>query len=462
VTIATCGHQRIDQDSAGVRTIVQPYLITSTVTYRGTVTTMERVVDTGLTPIFQYAVFYNDDLEMLPGPNLTLTGRVHTNGNLYIGSHALLTVNSDYLHAVGNLYLRRKDDGTLMDGNVKVLVKGTTSQYFTFEQRATLAAQGIPSTSGFDSAFRGYDINGDGTFNDPGELAGWATRSQTLWSGTVKTGEHGLSEVVAPSVQTMQPTVTDAGGNTVKGFYNANAGLVIKGTRAYVGSTEVTSSLPSGTIGQKTMYNAREKKTVTVTEIDMGKLNTSGYFPSNGLLYAYREDSNSSTPNGIRLKNASTLNGPLTVVSPNPVFTLGNYNSVNKKPAAIITDAMNILSNAWNDTKTAGHLPVATATTVNAAFITGNTATTWGSYNGGLENLPRFHENWTNVTCYIRGSFVNTFLSSVAVGRWVYGGDEYQAPTRNWDYDTDFNTFSKLPPYTPYVVIITRVVQTSQ
>jgi hypothetical protein len=260
----------------------------------------------------------------------------------------------------------------------------------------------------------------------------------------------------------MQPYVTTETGSSVKGYYHANAGLVIRGTHAYVGSTDVTSSLPSGTISEKTMYDGRENKTVKVTEVDIAKLNTTTYFPANGLLYAYREDSTSSAPNGIRLKNASTLKAGLTVVSPDPVYTMGNYNSTSKKPASIITDAMNILSNAWNDTKTAGHLPVATATTVNAAFITGNNGTTTGHYNGGLENLPRFHENWTGITCTIRGSFVNTFCSDIGEGAWEYGGDNYQAPTRNWDYDTDFNNFGKLPPYTPYVVIITRVVQTNR
>lgn len=456
VTIGQMGAQRIEQDAAGVRTIIQPYLITATVLRDGTVSSVERVVDAGLTPIFQFAVFYNADLEMLPGPNFTLTGRVHTNGNLYIGSNNTLTVDSSYLRAVGGLYLKRKNDGTLMPGNVKVRIKDS-SLFYTFEQKAALAAMGVPSTSGFDSAFRGYDINGDGDFNDSGELASWASRSQTLWNGTVKTGEHGLNEVVAPAVGTIKPYVQ----GTEKGFFHANAGLVIKNNRAYRNGTDITASLPAGTIADKTMYEGRENKYITVTEIDMQKLNTSGYFPGNGLLYAYREDSTAATPNGVRLKNASELAGKLTVASPNPVYLRGNYNSTNKKAASVITDALNILSNAWNDTKTPNTLPTATETTVNAAFITGNQDTTWGTYNGGLENLPRFHEKWDNVKCNIRGSFVNTFASDVGKGSWEYGGDNYTAPIRNWDYDLDFNNFNNLPPYTPYVVIITRVVQTN-
>ncbi|MFH1549440.1 MAG: hypothetical protein ABIH04_02655 [Planctomycetota bacterium] len=457
-TVQQIGLQRIHEDEVGVRTIVQPYMITTSVVFEGTVSSVERVVDAGLTPIFQYAVFYTEDLEMLPGPNLTLTGRVHSNNDIYIGSHSTLTIDSNYLRAVGSLYLRRKNDGTLMNGTVRVKVKGTES-YFDFEQRSDLDAMGVPSVSGFDSDFRGYDINGDGDFLDEGEMNPWVTRSQELWSGTTKTGEHGLKEIVPPSVQTLKAYVEGGSG---KGFFHENAGLAIRDNQAFLGEINVTSSLPSGTITEKMMYDGRENKYITVTEIDMEKLGSSGYFPSNGLLYAYRSDADAEHPNGIRLKNAEELAAPLTMVSENPVYTLGDYNKTNKKPASIITDAMNILSNNWNDTKFPGYLPNASETTINAAFITGNLDTQWGAYNGGLENLPRFHERWSGVPCNIRGSFVNTFISDVGQGQWVYGGDNYEAPVRNWDYDTDFNDFNKLPPFTPYVVVITRVVQTNK
>ena len=37
-------------------------------------------------PIFQFLAFYQGDLEMLPGPNATFHGPIHTNGNLYLNS----------------------------------------------------------------------------------------------------------------------------------------------------------------------------------------------------------------------------------------------------------------------------------------------------------------------------------------------------------------------------------------
>ena len=92
------------------------------------------------------------------------------------------------------------------------------------------------------------------------------------------------------------------------------------------------------------------------------------------------------------------------------------------------------------------------------AVITGNTETVGARYNGGFENLPRFHENWSGINCNITGSFVNTWTSQYATAPWVYGGDRYTAPRRNWTYDTSFNLVANLPPFTPMAVTAEDIV----
>ena len=93
------------------------------------------------------------------------------------------------------------------------------------------------------------------------------------------------------------------------------------------------------------------------------------------------------------------------------------------------------------------------------AFVTGvSYDTTPGTYNGGFENLPRFHENWSGVNCYIRGSFVVLWESQYAKGKWVYGSDNYRAPRRKWSYDTDLNEVGNIPAFSPTVVGTRRVV----
>ena len=268
---------------------------------------------------------------------------------------------------------------------------------------------------------------------------------------------YGVTTLAAPAVGSIQPN----------GYYADNAGLkIIKNSG---GTWEITSNgspiamtdLPADTITESTFYDNREGKNVTTTDIDMAKLNSSGYFPGNGLLYVTRQDATAAQPNGVRLKQGSTLANKLTVVSNNPVYIQGNYNNVDKKGAAVICDAVNILSNNWSDTNSALGLSsrVASATTVNTAFIAGNVPTPegGGTYSGGLENYPRLHENWTGRTLTIRGSFVELWPSSIAMGTWLYGGNRYTAPTRNWDYDTDFNDSSNLPPFTPFAVEIDTI-----
>jgi hypothetical protein len=148
------------------------------------------------------------------------------------------------------------------------------------------------------------------------------------------------------------------------------------------------------------------------------------------------------------------------VVSENPLYTLGNYNTVNKKPASLMADAITFLSNSWAsgnyDTKgsSAKSTRTASATTVNASYLTGNTETTSSNYNGGFENLPRFLEVWTSKAFNWCGSAVNLWNSIQANSNW--DGHYYDPPNRNWQYDSDLDDPSKLPPETPVVRVFQR------
>ena len=71
----------------------------------------------GNIPLFQFIAFYAGDLEILPGPNMTLNGRVHTNGNLYlnagntlsIADNAAAGITTVQVSAKGDIYRGRKD-----------------------------------------------------------------------------------------------------------------------------------------------------------------------------------------------------------------------------------------------------------------------------------------------------------------------------------------------------------------
>jgi hypothetical protein len=73
-------------------------------------------------------------------------------------------------------------------------------------------------------------------------------------------------------------------------------------------------------------------------------------------------------------------------------------------------------------------------------------------YNGGLENYPRFYENWSGKILLYRSSFLSLNDSRHVSGTW--GAQSYNPPNRYWNYDTTFNNADTLPPLTPRFVYL--------
>jgi hypothetical protein len=394
-------------------------------------------MEDALVPVFQFAVFYQSDLEIYPGPAMTLGGRVHSNGDMYLGSENSLSVNS-YCTAAGNFYGGRKPGSGQAGNNSDVYIKDNNGNYQDMK-------------------------NSDGTYLDSNN-PNWVTNSLSRWGGMVEDQSMGMTDLNLPVVAAGDPiNMIERAGSGNTDSYELKAGLkIVDGQALYKTGTgtwqDVTSSLTSsGALTTKTFYNGRESKTVTSYDIDISKLNTSGYFPSNGIVYASR-NTVSGTEQAIRLVNGSTLAGALTVATSNPLYIQGNYNTVNKKAAAVLTDALTILSGSWNDANSSKSLSnrVASNTSVNVSFLTGNTNSQNGNYSGGLENLPRFLEQWDGKTFTYRGSMIDLWFSQQATGNWSYG-NYYTAPTRDWAFDTALLNPANLPPGTPVVNIVQNV-----
>jgi hypothetical protein len=268
-------------------------------------------------------------------------------------------------------------------------------------------------------------------------------------------------------------------------------------------------------------YDGREQELKDVLNIDVAEL--AGWAGPDttraaGIIYvefvappninAYSQDARDQIPDAtvdpaIRLVRGGSLPNPMTVASEWPVYVRGNYNSVNKQPAALAGDGITILSNAWDDginspdaadlvscpgTISQGNPCVAyenwdwvrqnaAETTVNAAVLAGHwpTPCDWydaacpsdGSstyyqnwYGGGIENFPRFLERWRGATnsdmviCRYRGALVSPFTSQKTTGTW--NGTYYVPPQREWSFDTDFRNPRLLPPGTPNVGYVLR------
>lgn len=396
---------------------------------------MSQSFETALIPIFQFAVFYGNDLEIAPGPDMTVFGRVHSNGNLYLQANNNLRMDS-YVTASGDIIHGRKGPGATGTGDV--LIKDASGAYVSMK---------------------------DGSDYLDSKDSNWYSESINRWDGRVQDASHGAQELNLPLTDSDDPhkLIERYDGGSNPDSYENKATLKIIDGVAYRKSgsswVDVTADMVAKgiiTYSSDKFTDGREGKKVDVTDFDVAKMYDNGYGPSNGVMYFSDASSSSSEWPAIRLKNGAELDYPFSVASENPVYTLGNFNSINKKPASIMGDAVTFLSTNWNDANST--LPkssrVGANTTVNACYLTGNVNTTSSNYSGGFENLPRFLEDWNNKTFTWRGSAVNLWNSEQAVGSW--NGNYYNPPIRNWGYDFDLDDPNKLPPETPAVRMFMR------
>ena len=167
----------------------------------------------------------------------------------------------------------------------------------------------------------------------------------------------------------------------------------------------------------------------------------------------------------------------LTIATNAPVYIKGNFNAdgtvstsspnsattpdTGEVPAAIVGDAVTILSQGFSDTTSlSGFDPVATTTNIeiSAALLVGITPTNkngTGNSSGGAHNLPRFLENWGSKNVYIRGSLVSLFESRVFTEPYNSSG-YYSPPNRYWGFNSMFRD-GRYPPGTPRVMSYRRV-----
>lgn len=441
--------------------------------------TLTQSAEIQLIPIFQFGVFYAEDLEILPGANMTFAGPVHTNGNLYLGAEAgkSLTFDSNITAHGDILHDRKNAPGTVMPGNV--FVEDDTNT----DQNMYQGSQWLDST-----------------------VPTWATDASDRWDGNVADAAHDVKSLNLPlpvdfgnrtlierrsgsdtTVEQQQKMDYKAHLRIIDGAIMNQAGATVDVRYCKNNTTSVISngnivtngtptnynddSCPSGwtlnkPVTSTTFYNHREAKTIYSTDVDIAKLNDSPSFKAIAdattgvILYSSdtRNSAFSSRQDALRLVNGSTLYKSMTVVSENPLYIKGNYNSTSKKAAGIISDAFNILSGSWNDSNSTLSLSnrIASNTTVQAAVITGNTDTAVGQYNGGFENYSRLLEDWGGRTLTYKGSVIILYNSEKAVGNWVYGAPYYGAPTRSWSFDTDFSNPNYSIPGFPSVFTIVK------
>ncbi len=428
---------------AGLNALVKPFTINASAVDpdKQTVIVLEETFEVALVPIFQFSVFYENDLEIAPGPSMLLFGRVHSNRDIYLQSGNEINIDS-YMTAYGDIHHGRKPGSGQSTSNGDVNIMGLDGNYHTMRD----GGGWLESTD-----------------------AHWFDTAATRWGGRVQDEAFGQERLNLPleggstdAHKIIEPA--SAGGGNPDSFEHKADFKIMDGVALAKDAggnwVDVTAPLiADGSLQATTFHDKREGQDVDVYDVDMSNFKDSPYFPANGIMYA---DDDRSGLNGTRLFNADDIGQPFTIASENPVYTMGDINTVNKQPMAVITDALTILSDNWNDDPAiAGSSNksdrLAASTDVNFSYITGNKNTGEGGagYNGGLENLPRFLEKWSGKTLEYRGSIICLWLAQIATGDW--SGSFYSPPSRDWAFDTDLMDPNKLPPGTPTVRTFLRM-----
>jgi len=408
-------------------------------------------------PLFNFAVFYDPTMEIAPGPYMEVDGRIHTNGDAYVQSNSGLNF-LDRVTVAGNLYhgshpdsgrsTNNTGDVACTDGSVQETMKRPTG-----------------------------DANADGWLDS--RDSDWTAAASDRWNGYVKDSSHGVRALNLPI-----PVVSDAHAiidraDPINDTYSLKqerfeykADLKIIGDDAGTISgydkdgnpvdltypDPLNPAVTKSIVDTSTFYDAREDKWVTSIDVNIANINESAISPANGILYVSNEDQGSNS-GVVRLVNGAELPssaGGFSVASDDPIYVQGDFNTINSTQAMVVADALNILSNAWDDALSNNYSAHhASVTEVNAICIQGIVPSRDGNYSGGVENYFRFLENWSGVEFTFNGSIIQLWESQKAIGLWRYGNPVYEAPIRIWSWDSMLGGMNP-PPGTPRVVEITR------
>lgn len=413
-------------------------------------------------PIFQFGIFFEDDLEILNGPRLDFDGWTHSNGNIYTSSNDsyfknIITTPNSVIH-------NRKDRPESLNG-VYINDALGNEVLLTFDSRDT------PDPSTFRN------------------------NSEYYFDSRLKTSAHGVDTLRVPLPAGMPPITVmqprQAGDpqlvRKAKFAWKADWYIVVplnalNGTGSNLcdiitwvrdGGEPTPSNAECEDIFSMEpdrFYDGREDNGVDALDIDLQELFDwvdANPTAETQIMYVTftgtpADPWTDGTYPAVRIKNGADLRNPFTISTDRPIYVWGDFNNPPGTwyPSAVVGDALTWLSNAWDDDDhdTSGDPKTnASNTEMYTAVLAGHSATPWdwfvsgvAPYGGGVENYPRFLESWGGITATYYGSLVSLHQSVFSTGQWVYGG-YYTAPVRDWHFEMRFENPEDLPPGTPVV-----------
>ena len=343
------------------------------------------------TSLFQFAVFYEGNLELAPGSNMLIQGPVATNASAYLG-----TVSGVTLTLASSVYYFQNYEGAsdpLSGETDSITSTGLNDPIYNpnplsappaqAPQRAN-QVQNLSSQASFvgdvnvgadvlnPSYAQAYTNPNTGQV-DPNEIYRAVIAPPPVVSGTTTLltedplvaasrmyNAAGILITISQTTPTSTPTV-DIGGKQTDGSINPTAydtdfaSTLNTGTAtSVIGAPIPNAHNPTQALLRYPIVDPREalngQNAVNITTLDIGNLTTAvtaamGTDPNlaanyNGVVYVYDKTDNAtvspSTLNGILLKNATTTpnfpdstGNPLgfTVVTNNGLYVQGDYNT---------------------------------------------------------------------------------------------------------------------------------------
>jgi hypothetical protein len=529
-----------------------------------------------LIPLFQFAAFYDQDMDVLLPPTMTINGPIHSNNDLYLNAAGSGTYTIEgQVTASGSLYRGEKQEN-ICSGTVEIYdptkakdlpCAGKFRQVFPTSAlapwnnqiRVGIQPLKLPDAGDFDAASTGdywdaadlrialdltttppsVQVRTQSDASDPSgtpALTGTTCAPIQAQTTAAVTSSPSISLASAPSSSFSAGDVVTLGDDPHIYFVQSASGTNVTLTTPVTTSGPTTIRKAIVSYSEDTFKNYREKRgkfgtgPTDYTPIKMLNVDIRGLLgcasslmggktladdTEGGLVWFLTvkgPDSNPTPPAandyGVRIYNGQDLSSPvsgiikgLSVVSDQAVYIKGDYNCGSttcnngnfdddvRKPAAVMADTINVLSNSWPLDDSYSNNPIsskvsgvstlgrpASATTVNAAFLAGIDIT--GGVNrggkdqllttagGGLNNYPRFHEDWSDGFSFsgftdftYQGSMVSLGAPRKVKGAWCGSGsladcNIYNPPNRLWRYDPLFNNAANLPPFTPRAVFL--------
>ena len=408
-------------------------------------------------PVFQFAAFFDMTLEINPGPPMNIDGRIHSNDTLNIFPETLLVVN-DWVTSAKMIGTRIHHDSMpsaiglpLMDGSGADKPFNATS--VTFEplkahfldwpawlsaHRVAYATEspGCGTVSKLSLPMRNMD--------SPRELIEWrkpgdsyqVQRQKFAWRANLIYHQGQWLDNQLKPVAIIDP----------------------------MQGTPPKPMLPGSSSPRMTFWDEKEQIMVDLLPVDMARLQQRA---GDSVVYMHDSRIDPAQQNrevgGFLLYNGGKLLRPLTVATNGRLYVWGDYNvnpaynqgggKMGPFPAALICDAITLLSNTWTPTDWPylggpSKYVKAGATTLNVCIMRGK------KFGSGYHNTISIVENWADVPLRYTGSTVNMWPSGLKEfsGTKVLMGIHRFPPIRAWAFDPMYKNVKNMPPATPRVV----------